>query len=66
MLLVFQPRFDLHALVEDELLLALPLVPMHDTCPQPVVMAAGAIDDASNADAPPRKNPFAELARLKK
>ena len=64
--LALEPRPNLRELIEDELLMELPLVPMHDTCPQPVVMAAGAIDDASDADAPPRKNPFAELARLKK
>ena len=64
--LALEPRPNLRELIEDELLMELPLVPMHDTCPQPVVMAAGAIDDAPDADTPPRKNPFAELARLKK
>lgn len=64
--LALEPRPNLRELIEDELLMELPIVPMHDTCPQPVVMAAGAIDDAVDADAPPRKNPFAELAKLKK
>lgn len=64
--LALEPRPNLRELIEDELLMELPLVPMHDTCPQPVVMAAGAIDESPGADEPPRKNPFAELARLKK
>jgi len=63
--LALEPRPNLRELVEDELLMELPLVPMHETCPQPVVMAAGAIDGPADAE-PQRKNPFAELARLKK
>ncbi len=51
---------DLQALVEDELLLILPLVPMHDRCPSPLV--AGQEDEAP-LDAPP--HPFAALASLK-
>ena len=36
------PRWlDLRELVEDELLLALPLVPRHDSCPQPLPVAVG-------------------------
>lgn len=54
------PRsLDLHELVEDELLLALPLVPMHARCPQPLPMAAG------EAAVEPAPNPFAALAGLK-
>jgi uncharacterized protein len=52
---------DLPALVEDELILALPLVPRHEVCPQPLPMAAadpGALDDAPN--------PFAALAPLRR
>ena len=64
--LALEPRPNVRELVEDELLMELPLVPMHETCPQPVVMAAGAIDDPACADESPRKNPFAELAKLKK
>lgn len=65
-LLALEPRPSLHELLEDELLMELPLVPMHDTCPVPVVMqvadrAVGVDDGASE-----RKNPFADLARLKK
>ena len=59
------PRsLDLHALVEDELLLALPLVPMHDQCPAPLPMSTGAIDDEAAAEPAPR--PFAVLAGMKR
>ncbi len=34
--LALESSLDLHALVEDELLLALPLVPRHDECPEPL------------------------------
>lgn len=64
--LALEPRPSLHDLLEDELLMALPLVPMHDTCPEPVVMQAGDASLLDGDDAAPRKNPFAELAKLKK
>ena len=32
--------FDLIALIEDELLMELPLAPRHETCPEPLPMAA--------------------------
>ena len=51
---------DLRSLIEDELLLALPLVPRHDVCPQPVKMQSG--DDTAGREA----HPFAALAALKK
>ena len=50
---------DLRELVEDELLLALPLVPRHDVCPHPLPVA---LDDAVIEEAP---HPFAALAALK-
>lgn len=58
------PRFfDLLQLVEDELILALPIVPRHEDCPQPLPLAVetDAVDAA--AEAP---HPFAALAALKK
>lgn len=57
------PDFDLRGLVEDELLLALPLVAMHPTCPVPVKLSArdAAFDEAQAAD----PGPFAQLQRLK-
>ena len=63
-LLVMAPQFDLLAVLEDELLMALPLVPMHDHCPVAPVLAVGDID---LVNAPAEKpNPFAVLAQLKK
>ena len=63
-LLVLAPQFDLLALLEDELLMALPLVPMHDECPMLPAFSAGTIDVP--ADALDKPNPFAALAQLKK
>ena len=54
---------DLRELVEDELLLALPLVPRHEVCPQPLPMsAADAMPDVEVAEPP---HPFAALQALK-
>lgn len=39
--LALTPTLDLRALTEDELILALPLVPRHEQCPQPLPMSAG-------------------------
>ena len=52
---------DLRELIEDELLLALPLVPRHEVCPQPLPLPVPI--DEEPADAEP--NPFAVLAALK-
>ncbi|MDT7834510.1 YceD family protein [Aquabacterium sp. OR-4] len=61
--LALSRSIDLRELVEDELLLALPLVPRHSQCPMPLPMAA---DAASADDAPAeRANPFAVLQSLK-
>lgn len=64
--LALEPRPSLHDLLEDELLMALPLVPMHETCPEPVTMQVGDAGIQAQADASERRNPFAELAKLKK
>jgi uncharacterized protein len=53
---------DLRTLAEDELLLALPIVPRHDVCPTPLPRPSAGPDDEAAA-AP---NPFAALAGLKK
>jgi uncharacterized protein len=58
-------RLDLLELVEDELLLALPLVPRHDTCPQPLVPGDAATPPTEAVERPQRPNPFAALAALK-
>lgn len=61
--LVISRDFDALSLIEDELILALPLVPRHEVCPQaiPTVVADEAFEQASE-----RPNPFAALAALKK
>ncbi|MDO5288161.1 MAG: DUF177 domain-containing protein [Pseudomonadota bacterium] len=61
--LVQAPDFDLHTLIEDEMLMALPLVPRHDACPEPVQLHAQTPGfDEAGADKP---SPFAALAALK-
>jgi uncharacterized protein len=52
-------RFDLRALVEDELLLALPLVPKHEPCPAPWQAEPAAPEPAV-------EHPFAALAALRR
>ena len=54
---------DLRELVEDELLLALPIVPRHEVCLQPLPMAVG--EQALEDDVPERPHPFAALQALK-
>ena len=61
--LVLTRALNLHELVEDELILALPLVPRHEVCPQDVPLEA--VDEGFEA-AGERPNPFAALAALKK
>ena len=53
---------DLHELVEDELILALPIVPRHAVCPEPLPLPASEPDEEEAA--PP--NPFQALAVLKR
>lgn len=65
-LLALEPRPNLLDVLEDEMLMALPLVPMHEVCPIPVRMQVGDVDEAADDAAPVPQNPFAELARLKK
>jgi uncharacterized protein len=55
---------DLRELIEDELLLALPLVPRHEVCEAPLPVAFDDGEAATDADAPP--HPFAGLAALKR
>lgn len=51
-------RLDLFAEIEDELILALPYIALHEVCPVPLPKSAG------DAIAEP-PHPFAELARLR-
>jgi uncharacterized protein len=57
--LALERTLDLRELVEDELLLALPIVPRHAECPAPLPMP---VDDA---EADEKTSPFAALAQLK-
>ncbi len=59
--LALERHLDARELIEDELLLALPIVPRHDTCPKPLIAPA---QEAAAAE-PVRPNPFAALAALK-
>ncbi len=51
--------FDLMELLEDELILALPLVPRHANCPQPLPLPEEPAEEA-------QPNPFAALAALRR
>ncbi|GAB3387601.1 DUF177 domain-containing protein [Azotobacter armeniacus] len=61
---VGEDPLDLLALVEDELLLALPIVPLHDpdVCQPP----AGLEEPEPSEDEVSRSNPFSVLAQLKR
>lgn len=59
--LVLPRQLDLIELIEDELILALPLVPRHAECPQPLANPAAAADAPATS-----QNPFAVLAGLRK
>lgn len=60
--LVFEPLLNLHALVEDEVLMALPMIPLHEAC-----LPAGApTHDPVVSKDEPLRNPFAALERLRR
>ena len=64
--LVWDRHFDLHALLEDEILLDLPLIPMHEVCPSlgsaaPAITAEGAAPPSGDT-----RQPFAALGDLLK
>ena len=62
-LLASSREFHLRELIEDELLMALPVVPLHEECPIAVKMASSDEDfEAVNEEKP---NPFAGLAALR-
>lgn len=60
-LLAVSRAFDLPALVEDELLMEVPVVPRHGTCPAPVKLSAADPDFEEQAPG----HPFAGLRSLK-
>jgi uncharacterized protein len=59
--LVLSKSLNLRDLVEDEMLLALPLVPRHDVCPEAIPMQFGDVEAVEE-----KANPFASLALLRK
>lgn len=59
--LALPASLDLLALIEDELILALPLVPRHEVCPQPLPMSAA--DEGAEEETP---HAFAALAHLRR
>lgn len=61
--LALSRHLDARELIEDELLLELPLVPRHDVCPQPLLARDMSADDSEQVV---RENPFAALAQLKR
>lgn len=62
-LLVISRAFNVRELIEDELLMELPVVPAHQVCPTPVQMSVADEDfDIANEQKP---NPFAALASLR-
>ncbi|MCB2017933.1 MAG: DUF177 domain-containing protein [Hydrogenophaga sp.] len=63
--LALEPKPDLLSLIEDELLMVIPMVPMHEVCP----LATGLGQTAAESMAPlgeDKPHPFEALARLKK
>lgn len=61
--LALSRSFDLVELVEDELLMEVPLAPMHEVCPEPVKLSA---QDEDFEEAPSRReSAFGALTRLK-
>ena len=68
--LALPPRLDLFPLLEEELLLALPLIAMHDDCPttlphQPADVSVGATGPTQEEE-PRAVHPFAALSALKR
>ena len=61
-LLVTSREFDLTSLIEDEVLMDLPLVPRHEVCP---VAPKLSVADADFEAASEKPNPFAQLEQLK-
>lgn len=61
--LVLTRSLDLRELVEDELLLALPLVPRHEVCPNPLPVPVP-VDGPDEGEQ--RQTPFAALASLRR
>ena len=61
-LLVLSRDFNLQELIEDELVMELPLIAMHEVCPTAVKLEA--VDAEFDAPASAKPNPFAALSEL--
>jgi len=61
--LALSPDFSLTTLIEDEVLMALPLIPLHELCPVPVKLEA--VDPEFDSALTQKRQPFAVLAGLK-
>lgn len=61
--LALSRSFDLLELLEDELLMEVPLVPRHEVCPRDLPMS---VQDADFEEAAQPENPFAALKALRK
>lgn len=62
-LLALSRSFDLLELVEDELLMELPVAPRHEVCPAPVQMSAA--DPGFEEASAQKEHPFAVLGKLR-
>jgi uncharacterized protein len=62
-ILVLSQEFNLHDLIEDEVLMAMPVVPRHETCPVDVKLEV--VDAGFETALAEKLNPFAALASLK-
>ena len=61
--LVFEKQFRLHDLIEDEILMSVPLVPRHQTCPRNVILSA--VDTDFELAQATKSMPFDVLATLR-
>jgi uncharacterized protein len=61
--LALSTALDLRELTEDELILALPLVPRHEVCPQALPLPT---DDSQASDSNSEAHPFAVLASIRR
>jgi uncharacterized protein len=61
--LVASREFDLRGLIEDELLMAIPVTPRHDVCPEPISLSVK--DEGFDLAEEARPNPFAVLGALR-
>ena len=61
--LVLSRDFNLADLIEDEVLMALPVIPRHETCP--VALKLTAVDPGFEAESTEKVSPFSVLAKLR-